>query len=76
MNDLRHFFQGVAAIRKHTQKLRISQTMLTLMLAGVIGIAAGCGSQQTPVSASSSGGLPATSQSELFTVPPEQRFWP
>ena len=72
MNDLGHFFQGVAGIRKHTQMQRISQTMLTLMLAGVIGTAAGCGSQQTPVSASSSSEQPSTSQPELFTVPPEQ----
>jgi membrane fusion protein, heavy metal efflux system len=72
MNDLGYFVQGVTTIRKHTQRQHISQTALTLVLAGVICTAVGCGSQQTPVSASSSGGDPSTSQSQLFTVPPEQ----
>lgn len=72
MNDLGYFVQGVTTIRKHTQRQPISQTALTLVLAGVICTAVGCGSQQTPVSASSSGGQTSTSQSQLFTVPPEQ----
>jgi cobalt-zinc-cadmium efflux system membrane fusion protein len=71
MNDLRHFFQGFAAVREHVQKQHLSQAVLPLLFAGVVAAAAGCGSQQTPVSASSSGG-PPLSQSELFTVPSEQ----
>jgi membrane fusion protein, heavy metal efflux system len=72
MNDLRHFFPGVAEIRSHAQRQRISGAVLPLVLAGVIVATAGCGSQQTPVSASSSSGQNPTSQSELFTVAPEQ----
>jgi membrane fusion protein, heavy metal efflux system len=72
MNDLRHFFPTVAETRSHAQRQRISRAVLSLVLAGVIVAAAGCGSQQTPVSASSSSGQNPTSQSELFTVVPEQ----
>jgi membrane fusion protein, heavy metal efflux system len=72
MNDLRHFFPGVAEIRSHAQRQRISGAVLPLVLAGVIVATAGCGSQQTPVSASSSSGQNPASQSELFTVAPEQ----
>lgn len=72
MNDLRHFFPGVAEIRNHAQRQRISRSVLPLVLAGVIVSTTGCGSQQTPVSASSSSGQNPTSQSELFRVAPEQ----
>jgi cobalt-zinc-cadmium efflux system membrane fusion protein len=72
MNDLRHFFPRVAEIRNHAQRQRISRAILPLVLAGVIVATTGCGSQQTPVSASSSSGQNPTSQSELFTVAPEQ----
>jgi membrane fusion protein, heavy metal efflux system len=72
MNDLRHFFPGVAQIGNDAQRQSISRTVLPLVLASVIVAATGCGSQQTPVSASSSSGQNPTSQSELFTVAPEQ----
>ena len=72
MNDLRHFFPRVAEIRNHAQRQRISRAILPLVLAGVIVATTGCGSQQTPVSVSSSSGQNPTSQSELFTVAPEQ----
>ncbi len=72
MNYLRRFFPGVAEIRSHAQRRRISRAVLPLVLAGVVLATTGCGSQQAPVSASSSSGQNPTSQSELFTVAPEQ----
>jgi hypothetical protein len=74
MKILHDSFRAVAEIRQRAPKQRISLTVLLLVLAGVIGTALGCGSQQTPVSAmtSSSSGQNSTSPSELFTVPPEQ----
>ena len=72
MNDLGYFVQGVTTLRQHAQRRHISRTALALVLAGVIFAAVGCGSQQTPASASSSGGETSTSQSQLFSVPPEQ----
>ena len=72
MNQLPHFFPGIAEIRNHAQRQRHPRAVLPLVLAGVIVAAAGCGSQQIPVSASSSSGQNPTSQSELFTVAPEQ----
>lgn len=72
MNNLCHFFPGVAEIRNRAQRRRISRAFLPLAVAGVIVATTGCGSQQTPVSASSSRGPNPTSQSELFTVAPEQ----
>src|SRR5487761_711448 len=74
MKLLHDFFHAVAEIRQREPKRLISLTVLLLVLAGVIGPASGCGSQQAPVSAmtSSSSGPNSTSQSDLFTVPPEQ----
>ena len=71
MTDLRHFLRGVAEIRNHVQRQGIPGALLPLVLAGAILATTGCGSQQTPVSTSSSGQSP-TSQSELFTVAPGQ----
>ena len=70
--NLHHFRQSAADSRAHPAKQLICQTALPFVLAGVIGVTSGCGSQQTPVSASSSTGQKSASQSELFTVPPEQ----
>jgi len=69
--NLHHLCQSAADIRRHPSK-RMCQAALPFILAGVIGITSGCGTQQTPVSASSSTGQTPASQSELFTVPPEQ----
>ena len=70
--NVHHSFQSVAAIRVHPETRRIRQAALALMLAGMIGFASGCSSQQMPVSASSSTGQNSTSQSDLFTVPSDQ----
>lgn len=70
--NVHHSFHSAAEIRPYPAKQRIRQTALPLMLAGAIGLASGCGSQQTPVSASSSAVQNPASQSELFTVPAEQ----
>jgi cobalt-zinc-cadmium efflux system membrane fusion protein len=72
MKILSHSFDAVEEVRKHSAERRILHTVLLLVLVGVIGIASGCGSQQTPVSASSSSGQEPTTQPELFTVPREQ----
>jgi len=70
--NVQHSFQSAAGIRPHPARRRTGQSVLPLMLAGVIGLASGCGSQQSPVNASSSTGQNSTSQSNLFTVPPDQ----
>jgi cobalt-zinc-cadmium efflux system membrane fusion protein len=74
--NVRESFQFASEIRLHPAKRllprRACQVALPLMLAGVVGFASGCGSQQLPVSASSSTGQNSASQSDLFTVPPEQ----
>jgi cobalt-zinc-cadmium efflux system membrane fusion protein len=70
--NIRRSFQPAPEIRPHVSKRCICQIALTLMLAGVVGLASGCGSQQIPVSASSSTGQNSASQSDLFTIPPEQ----
>ena len=72
MNILQDSCRLVEEIRRHGAKQRISQAVLPLVLAGVIGTVSGCGSPQTPVSASSSSGQDSTLQAELFTVPPQQ----
>lgn len=71
MNFLPPSLFPVAEIRRAVQNRRLLKGAMPLVLAGVIATASGCGSQQTPVSASSNGRNPA-SQSDLFTVPPEQ----
>lgn len=67
-----HSFHAAEEVRKHSARRRILHTVRLLVFVGAIGIASGCGSQQTPVSASSSSGQQPTTQSELFTVPREQ----
>jgi membrane fusion protein, heavy metal efflux system len=71
LHDLR---QSEREIRSYTARQRIRETALPFVLAGVIVIASGCGSQQSPVSASSSTPTAQNSglQSDLFTLPPEQ----
>lgn len=71
MNFLCHSLPAVAESRQRVHHRRLSQSVLALGLTGVIATASGCGSQQTPVNASSNRQNPA-SQSELFSVPPEQ----
>jgi cobalt-zinc-cadmium efflux system membrane fusion protein len=72
--NLHDFRQSERQDRWYTAKQRICETALPFMLAGVFVIASGCGSQQTPVSASSSASTAQNSglQSDLFTLPPEQ----
>ena len=72
MNFLDRSLPPVAEIRPRLRRRRPSPSVRALVLGGVLVTALGCSSQQTPVSASSSGGQNPASQSELFTVPPEQ----
>lgn len=72
MNILHQSFPRIAGIRLHAQSQRLARGVLSLVLAGLIAAASGCGSRQTPVSASSPSGQNPASQSDLFSIPPEQ----
>ena len=67
-----HSLHGpLAEFRRRARIQLLAQSVLPLLLAGVT-VASGCSSQQTPVSAASPNGPNTASQSELFTVLPEQ----